>query len=263
MSLGDWQNPLIWQIWMPFRGIHRWLLTRGCPPTIRRLRGLTRVVHLTVLIAGLGMIAGVLGAVAVWFSMKAMGPGDDLGLTVFGAILGLCVILPLSRWIGRNWWHAGAGIIVSAAWFGVIDVLHSAFGELVGHGNGSDIVQWGLTTTTWCLGMAVWMVDVRRPQTLLIVAFGGGAGIIATAVKGLADWGERSGMLQRIPFGNHEFLRFLLNFQPILIMLLLLCASLGMRLWIDEWKSVGAERMDEDREDASEELNGELDQGLP
>ncbi len=262
MILADLTTPLTWQFWRPFRGIHRWLLYRGCPPTIRKLTGLTRIIHLTVLVCALSLLSGVAGAVSVWFSMKAMGPGDDTGLAVFGTILGLGVIAPVSRWIGRAWWHVLAGVVFSAIWFGVIDSLHSFYGQMLPHNSWHSTLHWGLTTTTWCLGMAAWMIDVRQPRTWWMIMLGTGAGVIATASKSCMEQFERSGTLTRIPFGHHELTRFLINFQPILVMLVLLCASLGLRLWWDH--TLGEIHQEEvDREDASGVENGLEDQGVP
>lgn len=97
-----------WALWAAFRGWTSWLFRRGTPPTLLHPRWFVRVLRMVTLMGLLGLISTA--AIVVQMVLEAvLRPVGISGVQGFGFMylpgisFGLIVLVPLSRWQGRNW----------------------------------------------------------------------------------------------------------------------------------------------------------------
>lgn len=109
-----------WAVWAVLRVWKTWLFRRGTPPTLRHPRWSVRLLRMVTLMGMLGLIStGVLVVeIGIEQVMQASGVNAIQGFGLMylpGITFGLFVLLPLSRWQGRNWWLTIPAVPVSAA----------------------------------------------------------------------------------------------------------------------------------------------------
>lgn len=106
-----------WAIWELVFSAPRWLLHRGYPPELDDPRLSVRLWRITIVTFLLGFLAGWAYAglrLFVGYSgLRAYVPGI-ISVCYSGLCFGLIVLVPLSRWQGRNWWWTSAAVPVSA-----------------------------------------------------------------------------------------------------------------------------------------------------
>lgn len=233
----------IWQLWKPFVGIHRWCFSRGCPPTLRRLRGWTRVVHASVLMSAWGLGTGLL-------CVLALGVGDEVSsglsewsiLAVVGGFLGAVFLVPIARWSGRAWWYALIGIGWQAALLPFIANWSSNLYDFINqYGNVSlgervgEAIVWGDINATLSLGMSLWMVDLRRLRTAWMLAWALPIGLLSMLLFYLIDRLEVFQGLSQLPLSSLWGIGFLLQNQamyyPLQLLFLMQAIVLGTRFW--------------------------------
>lgn len=75
-----------------------WLFKPSLPPPLRASCGLIRGLRATVLFGVLGCLAGVIGGAMV----AVMNPPENSTWSLMGLTFGLVVVIPASRWAGRQ-----------------------------------------------------------------------------------------------------------------------------------------------------------------
>lgn len=105
-----------WAIWELVFSAPRWLLHRGYPPELDDPRLSVRLWRITIVTFLLGFLAGWAYAglrLFVGYSgLRAYVPGI-ISVCYSGLCFGLIVLVPLSRWQGRNWWWTAAAVPIS------------------------------------------------------------------------------------------------------------------------------------------------------
>lgn len=115
-----------WALWAAFVGWKSWLFRRDIPPTLQHPRYTVRLMRMATLMGTLGLIST--GVISMQMALEAaLRASGATGVQGFGFMLlpgisfGLCVLVPLSRWQGRNWWLTIPAVPISAAiYFGAI-----------------------------------------------------------------------------------------------------------------------------------------------
>ncbi len=254
----------LWQLWRPFVGIHRWFFMRGCPPTIRKLQGWTRVVHASVLMGGLGLLAGLVCVVALGMAGVATDVLSEWGqLAVTGGLVGFILLLPLARWCGRAWWFALLGIVWQAVLLPLIaetsDSLYLPYSRALSDAWGGltyEAILWGLINVTWSLGMSAWMVDVRRLRSFWLLVWPLPIGICSSCLFALIERYQIFQMLLQTPLANAWGIQFFLTHQamyyPLQLLFLLQAIVLGSRLWSGSSQAEGQTRLHAELADPAE-----------
>ncbi|MDZ4687018.1 MAG: hypothetical protein SH850_18230, partial [Planctomycetaceae bacterium] len=201
------------------------------PPPIAELAGWTRALHVSVLLAAMGLVATIGGLAAVWVLMQA-GLHDPWHSGALGLALGGLLIFPLSRWIERLWWHAALGVAACTLWFGTLDAWWEFFGRSEPSGRWSDAIVWWATTTTIGLGMGCWMLSPRQRRSWGIPPAIVAGCTIAATVNALRDQFLPNGFSPPVIGG--PLFDFVMRVQPIVLFVILTSAALGMRLWSAE-----------------------------
>lgn len=159
-----------WAVWAVLRGGKSWLFRRGIPPTLLHPRWTVRLLRLVTLMGLLGTISTAVIAVEVGIEqvMDASGASGfrGFGLMLFpGITFGLFVLVPLSRWQGRNWWLTIPAVPISAAvYFGAEMAFLEQYPIMSSQGN--------IWAAAFCAGLAggaglsVWMNPPFSPQAI-------------------------------------------------------------------------------------------------
>lgn len=240
----------LWQLWRPFVGIHRWFLARGCPPTIRRLRGMTRVLHVTVLTTSLGLMTGIAHIVISNFIIVL---GQDLPDWFFspslGVIHGMLFLVPISRWYGRSWgWSATSilwAVLVMLSIDQLVDDLYSSLLSLIIHPPEDDwtirtdhdwnfALHWAIFGTCWSECLILWMTDLRKLRSITALGMALPAGLAAYGASLIANLPDAIRFSQSLPIrspGLSELLgRSVVFGLPWLAILGVTAVALGFRL---------------------------------
>lgn len=174
-----------WALWQPFLTLPSWFLHRGYPSALDDPRLSVRLLRITIITFPLGLLAGWAYA-GLDLLEGYSGLRNYLPLYIYvlfrccypGLCFGLIVLVPLSRWRGRNWWWTAAAVPVSAV------VHHLLF---------SFLIPWVATQPSWVrrvtagtiggFGVAFWMIPPANRRALafiLLTAIAGVAGYFAT-----------------------------------------------------------------------------------
>lgn len=155
-------------LWTIYRGMPKWFLAKGCPPTTYSDRWWVRALRVSVLLYSLGALSGLLSALIAFIPLPVLmtisgssgGSSMDVVLTVnqivIAVIYACLVLVPLSRWLGRPWWLAFLSLPVStaaflAANFSAVKMLESGYPFL-------------FATEAGALILGIWMTPWRRTQ---------------------------------------------------------------------------------------------------
>lgn len=222
---------------MQFARPQRWWLARGVPPALHDLRRWVRALRTTLLLGVMGLASASVSTAFPLISLflNAIASGreyGEFGLLVWpGLVFGGVVLLPVSRWCGRNWWAAVLAVFVSIGCYYVSVSLYLEWNPLFGNKAFSPEVAGALAGLIGGAGVGLWMLPWRRPRrwwTLMAVAAAGGLGGLLTGAGWRADWNIS------VPSGL-DWLRGLIGlnlcFSPFQG---LVAVALGLRLWWDE-----------------------------
>ncbi|HUQ68585.1 MAG TPA: hypothetical protein VM165_03620 [Planctomycetaceae bacterium] len=162
--------------WTIFRGIHRWFLAAGCPPTLSDERRWVRGLRTSVLMGTLGFVSSWMTILwhpieEIVFPRLGFGPWGLLSFSP-GPVFGAIVLLPLSRWLGRGWFNSLWAVPVSTVAY-YLAAKHPAWAGWIGG-----------------CGVGVWMIDLRRPQTYWLVPLTTLAGGLPYEVMNLLPGGD-------------------------------------------------------------------------
>lgn len=227
----------------PFAQPWRWWLARGCPPPFQDERKWVRVLRVSLLLGLLGTLSAWVSA--VWLQIEHLvfePPNSFIWLgSLFvspGLWFGLIVLLPVSRWRGRNWVHSLLAIPVSGLclfgaiylWVGIGSAYRTQFPlDEYPDPPYAEFVCW------CCLGLIgagllqIWMTDWTRPgkvTRVVPVLLAGVCGTAMTALMGGVDGPDR------FPYDLPEFVRAVLVLQTLLGPFQMLVAiALGIPFW--------------------------------
>ncbi|HUQ68587.1 MAG TPA: hypothetical protein VM165_03630 [Planctomycetaceae bacterium] len=220
------ENPFA--VWSVFRGIHRWFFAYGCPPTIAELAGWTRVLHVSVLLAAMGLVASVLGLTAVW-GLQAVNLYDPWDSAALGLSIGGLLLVPLSRWMERPWWLAAVACLACTLWFATLPTWWEAYDFVLTESACQAELVWWAVTTTMGLGLAIGMLSPRQPRSWLMPVAVVGVCTVSAVMNAVQERFQ-SELMQLIPL-DPNLSSFLLQVQPIALFVTLTSAALGIRLW--------------------------------
>jgi hypothetical protein len=214
-------------IWRVFHDAPRWWFARGCPPTVRALSGWARVLHLTVLIAAMGLLAAIVGA-CVMGLVRPLPPWDAV---LFGGVFSAIVLVPLSRWLDRPWWWAVLSVPYLIAWFNYAESINRHWVYSNGPPGLPHALWMVLATFLIAAGPGVWVISWRRPRTWWVLAGVLGACVAATSVNQIqlqmSGWWLMMGSLSPV-------VDYVITLQPLVVFLTLTAVSLGVPLWRDD-----------------------------
>jgi hypothetical protein len=169
-----------WAIWDLVLSAPRWLLHRGYPPELDAPRLSVRLVRISIVTFLLGMLAAWayvgLKLLAGYSGLRHYLP-EFIYILIYccypGLCFGLIVLVPLSRWQGRNWWWTAAAVPVSAI------VHHLLF---------SFQIPWVAKQPSWVyrvtagtiggFGVAFWMVPPVNRRALAFIPLTAMAGVV-------------------------------------------------------------------------------------
>ncbi len=174
-----------WALWQLLLTLPSWLLHRGYPPALDDPRLSVRLLRMAIVTFFLGFLAGWayvgLRLLVGYSGLRGYVPEFIYILITCcysGLCFGLIVLVPLSRWQGRNWWWTTAAVPVSAV------VHHLLF---------SFLIPWVATQPSWVydllagtiggFGIALWMippVNLRALGFMLLTVAVGIAGRFAS-----------------------------------------------------------------------------------
>lgn len=240
-----------WQLWKPFVGIHRWFYMRGCPPTIRRLRGWTRIVHASVLTGVLGLFTGLFGVLAASL-LENFGPGDiSYAIVVLtGGIEGALLLVPLGLWTGRSHPVAAFGIAWMAGLFSIFEPVMTLLNWLNNKSLWSrvPVARWSVALLIWreaatwgCQsaylagGSLLWLLNPRRPRTwwrlLTLFPIGFATAVVYFVVQMFSPWH----FLNTTTWVDLTLVEFLLDgfhaYHPLIVSFTLTAVVSGSLLW--------------------------------
>lgn len=244
----------LWQLWRPFVGIHRWFLHRGCPPTIRRLRGWTRIVHVCVLTGTWGLVSGMIAA-PLFESISMIESHVPVWLVRLagGCAISAITLTPLVRWLGSSWRFLlilpGWGGVWLAKWDQVsIFLLDFEFvGQLQLFPLTRHLLLWSVLLSGGALGQLLWIGFVRHPRNLMPAAMVVPIGAISAATKIPIQYRPDSyDMTGRWLNQLHPILGLIWDAYPrncpLLFFQILLSITVGSFLWRSEKLSTDADR---------------------
>lgn len=153
-----------WALWAVFRGVRAWFFRRGLPPTLDHPRFTVRLLRALTLIVVLGTVStlATMGGLGFEQLLDASGvhwPAKGLALMILpGVWFGLFVLVPLSRWQGRNWWLTIPAVPVSAGiyWCALLSFV-PFFPIFSSSSNRSWFVAGLAAGAVGGLGLSVWM----------------------------------------------------------------------------------------------------------
>lgn len=226
--------PRTWQLWRPFVGIHRWYFSPGCPPPLRNLDGLAGCVQTSILCAGMGMVAGVLGVVILVATSLLVPGGGFLQMCLLGLAYGIVVVFPLSRWINRTVFWSVAGIVVCVLCYCLL-ILNAQFLNMqlrawIGRDGTSYYLRFLHNLAVFAPPMTflgVFMLGrQRRPLWMLFAVFMSVVVFAFTMVL-------QSAIRRYWPpvFNTNPVISMTIGAQPVFLSWMLLAIALGMRLW--------------------------------
>jgi|GEM_PF-2118991 len=218
----------------------RWWLARGCPPPFQDDRKWVRVLRVSLLLGLLGTLSAWVSA--VWLQMESLLWEPPNSFLWIGSLLyspglwfGLIVLLPVSRWRGRNWIASLLAIPVSAgcligalftwAWLGAVikwqfplqdwsGRVFEVLGAAALGGIGGAYVQFWMTD---------WTRPGRRKRAWPTIIAGASALILTMLLGGTTD---------PIPYTLPDVLREILAMQRMLGPFQTLVAmALGIPFW--------------------------------
>lgn len=191
-----------WAVWMAFRGMKTWLFRRETPPTLCHPRVAVRLLRMIALMGALSMVSvtASVAAMGLEMAMDAAGahwPFKGLGLMLLpGVWFGLFVLVPLSRWQGRNWWLtiAAVGVSTGIYWGAVMEFIY--FMPIMSSGPDKSWPLAGLSAGTFGgLGLAGWMNPPWSRRAALIITastvagmMGGSSFALLSHQEPRADW---------------------------------------------------------------------------
>ncbi|MDZ4687017.1 MAG: hypothetical protein SH850_18225 [Planctomycetaceae bacterium] len=205
-------------LWTIFRGIHRWFLAPGCPPTLMDERRWVRGLRTSVLLGMLGLLSSWMTTLWLYLGREFNNSdiANDTWIIAQGLIFGLCVMLPLSRWIGRGRLHSGFGLLISV-------VLYFA-AALMWRQNPLNAVASAAAT----LGFS--FVELRRPRTWFLVPLTAIAGLVGLELCGVFGGSVRGVWPPTLLSRLEDLLQINAIFAPFHT---LIAIALGFRLWWD------------------------------
>jgi hypothetical protein len=212
-------------VWTLFRNAPQWWLARGCPPTFGNER---RALQTSVLLGATGLASGWLSALLLLVNSIIHIHEEGL-FWMPGAVFGLIVLVPLSRWTGRNWFAAVFAIPVStgAYWTAIYVYLENA--PLFGSGRLDPWLAGCLGGASAMAILSVWMAPLRAGRWLaVLIPAGVSAGAVAGAISGYGldmDGTPASPPMFDVMWQLGHMSLVFTPFQTIAAM------ALGLRLW--------------------------------
>ncbi len=188
LARGEATDPRLdhpWAVWATFRGMKTWLFRQETPPTLRHPRFAVRLLRMMTLMGAIAAVSVTASVAGMGFEMAmdaagANWPFKGLGLMLLpGVWFGLFVLVPLSRWQGRNWWLTvpAAAISTGIYWCAVLAFLQ--FMPIMSSGPDKSWPLAGLAAgTVGGLGLAVWMNPPWSRRAALVIVASTIAGII-------------------------------------------------------------------------------------
>lgn len=226
-------------LWELVLSAPRWLLHRGYPPELDDPRLLVRLLRITLVMIVLGILSSWVTVVAKYFT------DYDISLNRYfirfvrecypGLWFGLIVLVPISRWQGRNVWLTAAAVPVSTI---VHQFLSLRFVSL-DHGNPSWLYS-VLAGSIGGLGLALWMIPPLSPRACLF--------LFITVIVGIAGYFLTDRVLDDLtyikqqmtfPFDRYAFF-FLVQSSLYLPFNCLVAMVLGWKLSLQHYEAAEA-----------------------
>jgi hypothetical protein len=166
-------------LWTIFYGLHRWFFALGCPPTLIDERRWGRALRTSVLLGTLELVSSWLCAIAMSFIiLLATGWIGMVVGTPFcapGFWFGIIVLLPLSRWQGRNWPLSALAILASSVIY---------YGAFILYVNQHDQIHFAgaAAGATGGFGVGWWMNPSCTPTGRRVIALSTMAGTVGGLV---------------------------------------------------------------------------------
>lgn len=221
----------VWAVWRLFVAAPRWWLARGCPATVRGERGWRRVVRLSLLLAAVGAMSGVLSAAGSYLVNAVHHDLEPPAVAWLpGACFGLVALVPLSRWLGRSWWLTVPAVPVAAgAYFAAVWTMLLCCPPMSSTRLMPD--EWGAAVAGACGAglMGLWMsrpTSRRSVGVLGLVLLAGGVGGLLFGLITF-DWPASVAP----PLGMEEIGGFMVMSGGFCAYQALVAAALVARMW--------------------------------
>lgn len=152
--------------WNVFAGAHRWWLRSGVPPTLGPAATRVRVIRTSLLLAVMGIVSSWLSFGALYLDAFLLSQGwlvVPAGALPAGCgpgfVYAIIVLVPLSRWLGRDWHATLLSLVVSSAVYYAALQLCFAISPIVGSTSKPMVGAWyaGLLGG---VGVGLWMARV-------------------------------------------------------------------------------------------------------
>lgn len=165
--------------WNVFAGAHRWWLRKGVPSTLGPTGTRTRAIRASLLLATMGTLSSWLSFGTLYLDGFIYGHGVLDAMMGFGPgfAYGIIVLVPLSRWLGRNWLATLLSPVVSAGLYYAALQLYFAISPIFGSTSKPIVGAWyaGLLGG---VGVGLWMA---RLVSLSMVWLPVVCGLVASA----------------------------------------------------------------------------------
>jgi len=217
-----------WAVWNVVSGWSGGFLRRGRPPLLKHPNVMGRIFRITLVMLVLGLLAGwadvLISLLRNWTGL-ARGLTWQVHVAIRGLFFGLFVLVPMSRWQGRNWWLAALAVPVSMLFrWGFEGTIHLTWREMP---------MWQLMAWTGCVAafpIGLWMIGPRCWRDWGFVAL--------TVLAGIAGQLLRMVAISSIGLDPHpwlpESLQALLIFSYLVVPFnCTVAAALGLRLALE------------------------------
>ncbi|HET6426135.1 MAG TPA: hypothetical protein VFG20_20760 [Planctomycetaceae bacterium] len=158
-----------WALWAAFRGMRSWFFQRRLPPTLNHPRFAVRLLRMLTLMGILGMVSvmattGTIGLEEVLNKSGVNNPLHGMAFMILpGVWFGLCVLAPLSRWQGRNWWLTILAVPISAGVYWCAVLSYVPFAPIFSSSSDRSWLVAGLAAgAVGGLGLSIWMNPLWR-----------------------------------------------------------------------------------------------------
>jgi len=167
-----------------FASPQRWWLRRERPPALCDARQSVRALRTCLLLGAVGAASGWLSAALLMLN-GLVRIHEEGSFWMPGAVFGAFVLVPLSRWSGRNWFAAAFAVPVSTAAYWAAIYVHLENDPPFGSRGMDSIPAGALGGMAGMVILSVWMAPLRAGSRLAwLIPAGVAAGAIGGAFTG-------------------------------------------------------------------------------
>lgn len=170
--------------WNVFAGAHRWWPRNGVPPTLGLAGTRARAIRTSLLLAVMGIVSSwaSFGLILLdRFGQSPSGLNAIIGLGP-GTAFGIIVLVPLSRWLGRNWFWSMLSLLPSCGLYYAALNVHFFVSPIFGQTSNPPVGAFWAGMLGGA-GVGLWMARPgKRSMVGLPIACGLVAGVCCSIV---------------------------------------------------------------------------------